>query len=476
MSRYSLLAIAFIYSLPFFSQPESAVRKFINTKGFEAASIGICIKDMNGKNIASHNEKTALVPASTMKIVTTAAAVEILGEDYRFKTDVAVDKSDTPKIVIRGCGDPTLGSEYLNDDPEVFLEEWTNKIIESLPSQKAVSIEVDDSYFGYTGVSNKWLQEDMGNYYAAGAYGISIFDNTYRLYFNTTNPNVTPIIIRTAPEMKDIVFDNQITTNTTGKDNGYINGETFSFLRRIVGDIPANRKSFSIKGDIPDPGLYLGQTLANKLLEKQVRTNGITTYRKKQKEQNTINNGNDKVIHTHLSPPLKDIIKVINVRSNNHYAEHVIRAVGKKNKDIDQKSNPLAAGIDLTNNFWEEKGLNTNSLFMYDGCGLAPSNKISAGLLCDILVYMQTKSNNKEAFFESLPQAGKEGTVKNLLKGTRLEGKVFVKSGSIADVQCFSGYYIDGDKKYAFSVMVNNYNSLRRNTVKAIEEFLLSVF
>ncbi len=152
-----------------------------------------------------------------------------------------------------------------------------------------------------------------------------------------------------------------------------------------------------------------------------------------------------------------------------------MRTIGRKaNTDI--YSDPLIEGINRTTNFWASKGLNTDGIHIYDGCGLAPSNSINAEILCDILIYMQTKSKYRDAFFASLPKAGLEGTVRNVLKGTRLQGKVFVKSGSIANVQCFAGYYINGDKKYAFSIMVNNYNSPRKDVVRAIESLLLGIF
>jgi len=90
---------------------------------------------------------------------------------------------------------------------------------------------------------------------------------------------------------------------------------------------------------------------------------------------------------------------------------------------------------------------------------------------------MYNDSKYSEAFVASFPKAGSEGTVRNLLKGTRLEGKVFVKSGSIANVQCYAGYYLDGDKKYAFAIMVNHFKkNSRRQVVKAIESLLLAVF
>lgn len=476
MLKYYLVVILSVCYITGFTQTNTHIRKFVNTPGFEAASVGICIKDMNGSDIASYNKNIVLTPASTMKVVTTATTLESLGEDYRFKTVLSVDANNPQRIVVHGYGDPTLGSEFTNDMPEAFLDVWAEAILKSVDKSKPVDIEIDDSMYGYNGLSTKWLQEDMGNYYAAGTYGISVFDNTYRLFFNTMDTSLSPKILKTSPEMRDIVFDNQLGTNTEGKDNGYINGEPFSNFRKIVGDIPAKRKSFSIKGDIPDPGLYLGQALAGTLLKNKIEVNNIITSREKQTTNTYNNKTSEKDIYTQYSPYLKDIIRIVNVRSNNHYTEHLIRAVGHAKKEASSKADPLKEGIDYTKNFWEQKGINTNSLFMYDGCGLAPSNKVSPELLCDILIYMQTRSRYKDSFFASLPEAGKEGTVKNLLRGTRLEGKIFVKSGSIADVQCFAGYYIDGDKKYAFAVMVNNYNSLRRNTVKAIENLLLTIF
>ena len=278
--------------------------------------------------------------------------------------------------------------------------------------------------------------------------------------------------------MKDIIFANNLTVNYDNQDNGYINGEPFSNYRRLAGNIPAKRASFIIKGDFPDPGIILGETLANVLSQNRFRINSVETSRAKYFQQmySPYRATYEEVpFYKQLSPTLKEIIRVINEKSNNHYSEHLIRTIGRKaNPDI--YSDPLIEGINRTTNFWASKGLNTDGIHIYDGCGLAPSNSINPEILCDILIYMQTKSRYRDAFFASLPKAGQEGTVRNVLKGTRLQGKVFVKSGSIANVQCFAGYYINGDKKYAFSIMVNNYNSPRKDVVRAIENLLLEVF
>lgn len=482
MRKYCLLITLNICILNCLSQSNKAIQTFLATPGFENATIGVCIKKISGEELVSHNKKELITPASTMKIITTATALELLGDDYRFKTIILSNTKNPQHIIIRGYGDPTVGSTYMSESPRLFLDTWTTKIKNSIDINLPVEIEVDDSYFGYKGVSDKWIEEDLGNYYAAGAYGISVFDNTYKLYFNTMNSRSTPTILKTEPEMKDIIFTNKLTTNTTGRDNGYINGEPFSNNRKLVGNIPGRRKSFSIKGDIPDPGQYLAETIAKKLTENGVKVARSYTTRINRHNQNigdlVLADIHYKEIYQQSSVPLKDIIRVINVKSNNHYTEHLIRAIGRADEDIANytTTDALTTGIIRTKKFWESKNIQVNPLLMYDGCGLAPDNKISPELLCDILLYMQKESLYKTPFLASLPQAGKEGTVQNLLKDTRLEGKIFVKSGSISNVQCFSGYYIDGDNKYAFSVMVNNYNSPRKQVVKAIENLLLSVF
>lgn len=455
---------------------QTAIQQFINHPALKHASIGICVKDYSGKTIIAHNEQKSLTPASILKIVTTATALEILGEEYRYATTLAKDGDYPNKLIIHGYGDPTLGTEFLDNTPNIFIDQWCDQIGQNMNLAKALDILVVDDYFGYDGISHRWIYQDIGNYYASGTYGISIYDNTYKLYLNTMRNDTCPVIIRTEPSI-DINFRNTLQTNTSGQDNAYIHGIPFSKERLITGDVPSNRSSFRIKGDIPDPGLFLGETLAKHLSEKNFTIKNVETSREKfyqhspKKEKYSFS---EKVFYQHHSFPIKDIIKDTNVRSNNHYAEHLIRTVGRtKNQDI--YASPLDEGIDKTLAFWKEKGLTTEALFMYDGSGLSPANAVSPLFMCDLLTYMQTKSEYANTFLESFPKAGVDGTVKNRLKGTRLAGKVYMKSGSINGVQCFSGYYIEGEKKYAFTVMVNKFTGSRNQLVKAIDKLLLSL-
>ncbi|MDR1881581.1 MAG: D-alanyl-D-alanine carboxypeptidase/D-alanyl-D-alanine-endopeptidase [Prevotella sp.] len=476
--RRCLLTFLILISYVLNAQVKQAgVETFLNHQGLKHASAGICVKDLSGKQLAGHNEDKAYTPASILKVVTTATALEILGPDYRYQTTLAIDKDKPDRLLVHGYGDPTLGTEHLDNTPDAFLSQWTEQIRQKFDPAKSLDITVIDDYFGYRGVSQQWTYQDMGNYYAAASYGISIYDNTYKLFFNTVRGDTCPVIVKTLPEM-NLMFRNELALNSAGQDNGYIHGAPFSVNRLLTGDIPGGKVSFSIKGDIPNPGLYLGKVLAKHLTGEGFETGAVeSAYNRYFAQMHSKNKktSDEDVFYRHQSFPLKDIIKDTNVRSNNHYAEHLIRTVGRA-KTTDIYSCPLDAGIAETKKLWEARGLDTGALAMFDGSGLAPSNAVSPAFMCDLLAYMQTKSKYADIFLESLPKAGVDGTVSSRLKGTRLAGKISMKSGSIYGVQCFAGYYTDGDRKYVFTIMVNNFSGPRSQITQAIDNLLLSMF
>ena len=133
-----------------------------------------------------------------------------------------------------------------------------------------------------------------------------------------------------------------------------------------------------------------------------------------------------------------------------------------------------SASIQVVKDFWKERGVDVSALFLYDGCGLAAQNAYSAHFLNQILVHMR-KSPNWDDFYQSLPRAGREGTVGSFLYKTKLQDKARLKSGSLSGVQCYSGYIIDGSKEYAVTVMVNNFTCKRKEIKKQIEEWLLDI-
>jgi D-alanyl-D-alanine carboxypeptidase/D-alanyl-D-alanine-endopeptidase (penicillin-binding protein 4) len=460
-----LLYFLFVIGEMLFAQDSPALTRFLKRGNLTHAAISLKAVDLsNGQVFVSHNENMALIPASNLKIVTTATALDVLGPNFRYETHLFYsgsiqDSVLTGNVYVKGAGDPTLGSEFMNSDKEAFLKEWLAAIQKAGIKRISGDIVVLDQLFGYEGVSSKWLLEDIGNYYASGIYGISVFDNMYRLYIQTNAPGTGTRILRTEPTLKELAFTDELSISETPSDDIYIFGTPFSNQRRLTGTAPANKSSIVVKGDIPDPGLFLAQYFYTFLQNRDVKITGkATTYRLEPQEAES---GKD--LLPYKSHSLEEIVREVNVKSNNHYAEHLYKTI-TVSKQIDIPA------------YWKSKGLDSNALNMFDGSGLSPVDAVSSGFLVDILVYMDKKDGTAGAFYKSLPVAGREGTVASFLKNTPLEGKARLKSGSITSVHSYSGYIENNNKRYAVSLIVNNFSGKRPELRKAIEQLFVALF
>lgn len=444
------------------------VDNFVNNNLHQNANISIMVKDLKtNKTIQSYRAANSVIPASTMKLVTTAAALEILGADYQFKTTLEIDGNISKDSVLNGnlyiygSGDPTLGSSKLGNSH--FLVDWVAAIRKQGIKEIKGNIIADASAYDTEGVNPKWLWEDMGNYYAAGAYGIAYKDNTFEMELKSGAVGTTPEILRITPNIPELTFKNYLKSTTIQGDSAYFYGAPFENNRSIYGEIPAKRPSFTIKGDIPRPGLVLARDLAWKLKSGGISVNG--------KAMDEAPEGKRTVIYTHKSPFLSEIIKEINMTSNNFYVEQLFRHLSLQRG----KMATTRDAINIIRNFWQSKGLPVNELFQYDGSGLSPVNAVSSNFFVSLLSYMD-KSKNSTIFKASLPVSGKSGTLKNFLKETPLEGKVLAKSGSIHRVKSYAGYVNTNGKQLAFAIIVNNPNSGTLSaTTKKMEELLINV-
>ena len=412
---------------------------------------GKVLVDYRGKNIAT--------PASVMKIVSSAAAFEILGKDTRLKTKLlyngTIDKNGILKgnVYIQGGGDPTLGSEFFKGDREAFIKDWIASIKKAGIKTIKGNIIVIDDLFGYEGVSSKWLLEDLATGYGQGAYGISIFDNLYTLYIKSDANKGS--VTRSVPKLQDISFVNNMRISPKGRTDISVRGLPFNNTRELIGEIPANKKNIIVKTDIPDPGLFLGKYFKNKLSISGIKVTGEV----KTSRINKVKPKNLKELAVTDSKTIGEIINIILVKSNNHYAEHIFKLLELN-------------GINL-NKFWKEKGIDTTSLAVYDGSGLSRADYISSKVLTEILIYMY---KNHPDYIDLLPRAGYEGTVTNFLTVQTFDGEAKLKSGSMGGVQSYAGYLNKDGKHIAFAMIINQWNGTRRQVKKEMERLLKELF
>lgn len=454
---FFLILGIFIFQVQY-AQENKFINNLINAQGCEHASFTILgVDTQTGDTIFAYDEQRSLAPASVMKLFSTAAALELKGPDYRFKTELAYSGKINDNgilngnIYIIGYGDPALGSSRFDNyynNPENFLNLWVNAIKKAGIKQIDGSIIGDPSEFCYPIINDSWLWEDIANHYGSPACGLSIGDNIYSLYFKTgkTEGSSTELL-RMEPKIQEYSFDNYVTSSTTGGDQAYIFGGQESTKRIIRGSLPCNNQAFRIKGIIADPPLYAAQTLQSLLNDI-----GIKTSKNAKSLPLDSNRPETKVIHTILSPFLSQIIKLTNMWSINLYAEHMAVLCGiELNKDA-------YSGGNSVKEFWKNQGMDVSGMQLEDGCGLSHFNNVCASHLVFLLTYMH-QSTNKEEFLASLPIVGKSGSMQWYCKYNAAKGNIQAKGGSMTRVRSIAGYAnTKSGKNIAFAVIVNNYS------------------
>lgn len=476
MKRFFCGWLLLLMLLPPLRAQDERVKTFLVDPALSAATFGFRIVDIETeKEITSWNGALSITPASVFKLLTTSVVLDLYKPEYRFTTQLAyagtIDASGTllGDLCIVGGGDPTLGSRYSSCNKNEFIGRCIAAIKKAGIKKIDGQIISDATIFGTEGVSNRWVWEDMGNYYGAGAYGINYNDNLYEITFQSGNVGTTPRIVKTVPNMNDIKFTNYLKSSTISYDSAFIRGAPYVHERELAGAIPHNREAFTIKGDIPDPALFLAKLLAQKIKATGILiTQAPTTQRIRSlegKKERPVN----KELMSFESDPLGQIVHTVNFVSNNQFTEVLLRHIARKVYPDASIQN----GADVVRKHLVKKGINTNGLFMYDGSGLSPLDRVSVNILTDLLAKMYKTPDTGGVFFASLPSAGQEATLRNFLQGTSLEGKLRLKSGSISNVQCYAGY-TTGTKKYAIAVMVNNYTCSRNEINRKLEKLLLS--
>jgi len=449
------------------SQEYSSVQKVIddykNTKLLKNASWSVTARYLeSGKNIVSLNSELSIAPASNMKLLTSAAALDILGEDHKFITriysdgEIDNDGNLEGNIYIVGGGDPTLGYDLVEGSPplDTLMNSWISEIERIGIKSISGNIIADDLLYDRIPIPNTWNWMDIGNYYGASASALTINNNLYFLFFKPGN-NVGDIaeVIRTVPVVEGLTFTNNMQTGKKWSgDKGYIFNAPLQFNATLRGTIPKGKSEFSIKGSIPNPPLFAAQYFLNALRENGIFVRGEATVIEKKRGYNKM----DLIAETY-SPPLKDIVFIVNKKSDNLYTEMLLRAIGLKAKG----KGSIDKGVDAVEEFLSKNGIETNGLLMYDGCGLSRSNAITTNLMLDLLTVV-AKEKYFNSFYNSLAVVGDRNDIsayRNFAIGTALEKNAHIKSGGMEGVRAYSGYLKDeSGKTIVFSMIANNFN------------------
>ena len=445
--KKSFVILFIFFSVNAFSQNinsvfNSAFTKFAGDPDFKHATISLfLVNTTTGKNVTEVNTQTGLAPASCQKIITAATAYELLGHDYSYKTTLSyTGKIENGilngDIIIRGSGDPTLGSWRYNQTTEkniisTFKDAISRQGIHAITG----NVIADESLWDGEVTPDGWIWQDIGSYYGAGARALNWRENQYDLLLKSGNKIKAPVeIVGTIPSFVDgISLQSKATSAQKGSgDNSYIYfplNNTSGFVR---GTIPVNENEFKISGAMPHPAKQLAVTLEADLKKTSVK-------------EIANNYPSGKIIttdatpfFTYSSPALDSMCFWFLRRSINLYGEAFLKTLGYQIA----KSGSTDSGVNVIKNFWSKKGIEPYALNIMDGSGLSPGNRITTTSLVQVLLYAK-KQNWFSSFYNGLPT----------INGIKM------KSGSIGGVVSYTGFIKSkqGDE-YAFAFIVNNYN------------------
>lgn len=464
------------------AQTPQPVSRFLQAPYMKGATLSLIVTEVeSGNTVCQYDADREVTPASVLKIVTTATALEVLGDGYRFPTSLEYEGAVEGGVLrgnlyIKGSGDPTLGSEHFANMRNTFIATWIDALKKAGIRSVDGSVIADESILDTEGISPKWVNEDMGSYYGAGSYGINVFDNLYRLTLQTGAAGTRPVITGSDPGMGSLRFHNYLTAATVSADSSYILGAPFAGDRYLYGTVPANRNSYTLKGDIPDPALFLATYLTRRLQQEGIAVGKKPACHRLLSEAGEWKPGKRHTLCTTYSPTLGEIVRITNHHSHNLYADALLKKLGQSYRPHSGEIlSDFGRGIREVVNFWKEKGVDTFPLRMYDGNGLASADKVSARFIGNLLGRMAVSPETSDVFIRSLPQAGVEGSVRNFLKGTSLQGKTRLKSGGMSGVRSYAGYVTQNGKRYAVAVFVNNYACEARILLPALENMLMAL-
>ncbi len=330
------------------------------------------------------------------------------------------------------------------------------------------SVIADDLMFDRIPLPDYYPWIDMGNYYGAGTSALTVHDNLYYLYFRPGKEGEPAEVIKTFPVIPGLSFINNMKTGPAGSgDNGYIYASPLQYNAVLRGTIPAGVNEFSIKGSIPDPPLFTVQYFTGKLREIGIDVTGEPV-----KAENIVDYNKLIKIHTTISPPLRDIVFIINKLSNNLYTEQLLKMIGCK----EFVEGSVDKGIDAVFEHLKSLNVDTKGLRLYDGSGLSRTNMITAEMMSKLLTAL-TKEKYFDAFYNSLGIAGDPDDIssfKNFGANTVIAHNARIKSGTVNGVRSHSGYIkTKKGRLVSFSFIANNFtvssNEINKVHIKLLQ-------
>ena len=437
---------------------------------------GILVVDAKtGETLYEKNADSYFVPASNMKLFTTALAMAKLGPDYRFHTTIETRGTISPDgklagdAILVGRGDPNLSNrkfpfelkEEFDGPPEKVIAELADALVAHGVKEIAGDVIGDDSYFPRERYPNGWEIDDMVWEYGAAISAIVVDDNTVTVTLTPGEKSGNPVAATVDPLTPDFSLDNEVTTSAAQvKSDLTLTREPGGDVVLVRGTLPAGSAARKLVVAIEEPAEHAAALFARLLEERGVRIDGIARAVHAPDTDATPRT----VLAEHVSVPLGESLKLINKISQNLHTEMLLRTVARQNG---LWSTPEEL-IKVPQGFYEQVGIGPDDVVQTDGSGLSRHDLITPRAAVTLLKYAEAQSWFAP-YFDSLPVAGVDGSLQDRMKGTIAEGRVHAKTGSVRHVRTLSGYAdTPSGRRLIFSFLSNNENGKGHETTDTL--------
>ena len=429
-----------------------------NRPEFSRSRWGILIQPLSSTaTLYSRDAQKYFIPASNVKLLTTAAALQKLGADFRIKTSVY--SGENGSLYVAGRGDPSITEAQLQSLAQQLKRRGVDRVNELIG---------DDSYFQGSAVNPNWEWEDAQSGYGAPVNSLIFNQNAIELLLSPQELGQPLKVTFAEPKLANQwqIQNNSVTVGQNESEFIEVGREFDRPAIRVSGQLKVGAESESAYVAVVNP--------ANNFLQHFQQVLAAEGIPVKQALVASVSRNFNQELATVESPPLAQLVRETNRESNNLYAEVLLRLLGKvTDKKPQQQEDTDEIGLKELKTALTQLGVNPNSYILADGSGLSRHNLISPEALVQTLRFM-ANSPAASIYRQSLPIAGESGTLKNRLNSTPNRVILQAKTGTLSGVSALSGYIEVPDyEPLVFSIIVNQSDLSAASMRSATDEIVL---
>lgn len=450
-----------------------------NDPRFSNAFWGVVVQTEDGRDILySRLPGKSFMPASNMKLLTTAAGLYYLGEDFRWQTQILwvgdLDRATgtlNGDLIIAGAGDPAISGRYREDGTTttMILDEWAAAIARYGIRRVNGRVIGDGSFFTGEVFESTWELEDFPYWYATNVTALAINDNCFDLTVESGPAVGDPARVSAGPALDYVTIINDVKTIEPGA-RARIDWQRWpdSNTVRVTGTIGAGAAPYRHFASLYDGNRHAAQLVKERLIARGIPVSGEAAGWGAADRAVQPADPPRQLIYTHLSPPLRDIVAMINKPSQNFYADMLLRTLGRQLKG----EGSFVKGAEAVRDFMAIAGApDLERVNLQDGSGLSRRDLIQPRQIAAVLTFA-ARQPWFPAFHKSLPVAGRDGTLSQRMRGTPAEGIVSAKTGTVAHVRGLSGYLPTADGHRLVFVTLGNHYTVSPGEAGALQDAL----